>query len=172
MRWGDSNHSGVEREIVEMKEMVRRLTMQGTPHQVKACGICTDPSHTTDACPSLQEESNAEVNALGGYRAPRARNDPYSNNYNPGWKDHPNLRCRDSNQPGSYDPQSGKPSTEDILNTLTKHFATQVQTTESSIKNLEKQVGQLAEAITRIDARTSGNLPSQTVEVRKENVSC
>ena len=32
-------------------------------------------------------------------------------------------------------------------------------------------MGQLAEAITRIDARTSGNLPSQTVEVRRENVS-
>ena len=62
-------------------------------------------------------------------------------------------------------------SIEDILNTLTKHFATHVQTTKSSIKNLEKQVGQLAEAITRIDARTSGNLPSQTGEVRRENVS-
>ena len=58
-----------------------------------------------------------------------------------------------------------------MLHVLTKHFATHVQTTESSIKNLEKQVGQMAEAITRNEARSSGNLPSQTVVNPKENVS-
>ena len=97
----DSNRSGVESDIAELKDMVRRLTLQGTPHQLKSCGICTNPSHHTDACPSLQADPNAEVNAVGGYRAPRPRNDPYSNNYNPGWRDHPNFRWRDqaSQQP-------------------------------------------------------------------------
>ena len=39
---------------------------------------------------------------------------------------------------------------------------THVQATESSIKNLERQVGQLAEAVTTIAQHTSKSLPSQT----------
>ena len=135
------------------------------------------------ACPSLQVDPNAEVNVVGGYGAPRPRNDPYSNNYNPGWRDHPNFRWRDqaNQQPSqprppfqqrSQDPQPGTSnSTEDMLLAWTKYFTTHVQATESSIKNLEKQVGQMVEAITRINARTSGNLPSQTVVNPRENVS-
>ena len=52
-----------------------------------------------------------------------------------------------------------------------KHFSTHVQATTSSIKNLETQMGQMAKAITRIDAQTSGNLPSQMVVNPRENIS-
>ena len=90
----DSTSSAMMNEISELKEMVKRLTLKDTPHQLKACGICTDPFHPTDACPQLQEPT-AEVNVVGGYAPQKPRYDPYSNTYNPGWKNHPNFRWRD-----------------------------------------------------------------------------
>ena len=44
------------------------------------------------------------------------------------------------------------------------------QETKSSIKNLENQVGQIAQALSKLEARDSGKLPSQTVNPR-ENIS-
>ena len=39
------------------------------------------------------------------------------------------------------------------------------------MRNIEKQVGQLAESLTRLEQRVSTSLPSQTVVNPKENVS-
>jgi hypothetical protein len=61
------------------------------PTQPQVCGICAILGHSTDACPTLQE-SYADVNAIGGFPGPPQRKyDPYSNTYNPEWKDHPNF---------------------------------------------------------------------------------
>ncbi|KAK4404448.1 hypothetical protein Sango_0813400 [Sesamum angolense] len=59
---------------------------------VKACGICTSPAHITDMCPTLQETPTGHADAIGGFSGQQQRRyDPFSNTYNPGWKDHPNL---------------------------------------------------------------------------------
>ena len=59
---------------------------------VKACGICSVVGHSTDMCPTLQEEPIEQVNAAGGFpRQPQRKYDPYSSTYNSGWRDHPNL---------------------------------------------------------------------------------
>ncbi|KAL8529590.1 hypothetical protein ACS0TY_006862 [Phlomoides rotata] len=43
-------------------------------------------------CPTLQDDTE-QANAIGEFSGPPQRKyDPYSNNYNPGWKDHPNFR--------------------------------------------------------------------------------
>ena len=67
---------------------------------------------------------------------------------------------------------TASPSTEDMLKTLTQHFTTHVQTTESSIKNMEKQIGQLAQAVTHLAQRNSNSLPAQPeVNPQVRNVS-
>ncbi|XP_073137345.1 uncharacterized protein [Henckelia pumila] len=74
----------------------------------KVCGICTQVGHATDMCPTLQEEYAEQVNAAGGFPGPpQQRYDPYSNTYNPDWKDHPNLRYGNpqANPPGPQAPQ-------------------------------------------------------------------
>ena len=81
-------------EFALLKEEVRRLKLKGTPQQAKACEIGHDELHPTDACPTLHEE----VNAVGEFQ-PRPRYDSYANQYNPGWRDHPNFRWRDEQQP-------------------------------------------------------------------------
>ncbi|XP_022869921.1 uncharacterized protein LOC111389256 [Olea europaea var. sylvestris] len=56
----------------------------------KTCGICWVAGHPTDMCQTLQEDK--QVNAVGSFPGQPQRNyNPYSNTYNPGWRDHPNL---------------------------------------------------------------------------------
>ena len=45
------------------------------------------------------------------------------------------------------------------------------QETRSSIQNLEKQISQLATTMGKLEAQSSGKLPSQTVINLRENVS-
>lgn len=83
--------SSLQTDVNELKEMMRKFMLNGNQQQVKACGICQDFQHPTDACPILQVP-NVELNAVGGFVPQRPRHDPYSNSYNPGWRDHPNFR--------------------------------------------------------------------------------
>ena len=57
-------------------------------NQPRLYGIYCAPDHPTDACSTLQEtEQAADV-----YAMQQQQYNPYSNTYNPGWRDHPNLR--------------------------------------------------------------------------------
>ena len=84
-------------EVRELKDLMKQLLTKRTAQQVNACGLCYDAGHHTDQCPTIQETEEA-VNAIGNYGAPRPRNDPYSNTYNPGWANHPNLRWNNQQQ--------------------------------------------------------------------------
>src|ERR1044071_1461421 len=159
-----------------LKKEVRRLILKGTPQQAKACEICHDDLHPTDACPTLQEQ----VNAVGGFQ-PRPRYDPYANQYNPGWRDHPNFRWRDEQQqppqqqqgtprqfvPRQQAPIQGPPNQiEDMMRTLmqsnvvmneniAKLSACTLQlqeSTKASVQNLEKQIGKLSQAVGHVQA--------------------
>ncbi|KAL2923202.1 2-(3-amino-3-carboxypropyl)histidine synthase subunit 1, partial [Bienertia sinuspersici] len=70
------------------KEEMSKLV--GNESKDRVCGICSDLSHTTNACPTLKTE---DVNALGGFpEQPQRKYDPFSPTYNEGWCDHPTLR--------------------------------------------------------------------------------
>ena len=45
-------------------------------------------------CPTMQEDYIEQANAVDGAfnGQPQRKYDPFSNTYNPGWRDHPNLR--------------------------------------------------------------------------------
>ena len=53
--------------------------MTGNMHQIKACGICSNMGHQIDMCPTLQEDTNEHVHAMGGYQNQQRKYDPYSN---------------------------------------------------------------------------------------------
>ncbi|XP_042387373.1 uncharacterized protein LOC121979449 [Zingiber officinale] len=74
-------------------------------HAMKICGFCASSWHSTDTCPSLQpdgcnsivEQSVAVASVFPNRPQYQQGNqqvkyDPMSPTYNPGWKDHPNLR--------------------------------------------------------------------------------
>ena len=103
---GSSSNTKVhklEDRVETLTLMMRDFMVKNKTQQVKACGICS-LDHASDTCPQLQEETYEEAKAMGFQGQNQnfsRRNDPYSNIYNPGYKDHPNFR---------WSPQNSNPS--------------------------------------------------------------
>ncbi|KAL0409464.1 UNVERIFIED_CONTAM: hypothetical protein Sradi_1880800 [Sesamum radiatum] len=74
-----------------LTSLVQKIAVEKHQH-VKACDICTLLGHATDICPTFQEPPTDHANAVGGFFGQqKRRHAPFSNTYNPEWKDHPNL---------------------------------------------------------------------------------
>ncbi|XP_017618111.1 uncharacterized protein LOC108462706 [Gossypium arboreum] len=115
----------------------------------RLCRICATPKHTTNACPSLNDDTMAHLDAVGNFpRPPQRRYNPYTNTYNLGWRDHPNLsyganpRFNQSNQ-----------------NRETKDFQQKI---EASIRELTILIERL---------NSQGKLPSQTEPNPRQNAN-
>ena len=121
------------------------------------------------------------MNVVGGFPGqPQRKYDPYSSTYNSGWRDHPNLSygnpqvnqpmtqnrpiCQQYKQPYPPRQQSSQTSNsgmslKDIVKSLatntlqfqqeTKQFQRKVR---ASIQSSENQMGQMATAISRLEA--------------------
>ncbi|XP_021764722.1 uncharacterized protein LOC110729299 [Chenopodium quinoa] len=157
--------------------------------------------HPTDACPQLQEEQNEQANALGFQgQGPQRRYDPFSNNLQPrmersskfeiwefqGNQQHQHAQGQQQFQqyrapfltPQGQSSNSGNMSTEEMIRSLTSNVSTMQQNmmqfqqeTRSSIQNLENQVSQISSAVSRLEAKDSGKLPSQTELNPKQQVN-
>ncbi|CAN6562569.1 unnamed protein product [Malus baccata var. baccata] len=80
----------------QVHEMAEGMKMQGPV----VCGVCSIQGHASEKCPQLIENGGWEsVNAIGFQSQNQPRHDPYSNTYNPGWRDHPNFKWREPQQP-------------------------------------------------------------------------
>ncbi|XP_073129193.1 uncharacterized protein [Henckelia pumila] len=134
------NVSYLEQQLIELTSLVRQMTV-GNGQTVKACGVCV---------------------AVRTY-------DPYSNTYNPGWKDHPNLRYVNpqANQPGPH----AQPHNQAYRTPYPQQHQRHQIKTPASIQNLNNQMGQLAIAINKLEAQHSNALPSQKIPNPRENAS-
>ncbi|PIN22518.1 DNA-directed DNA polymerase [Handroanthus impetiginosus] len=116
-------------------------------------------SHPSDQCPHSVESIQFVSNAR------KPQNNPYSNTYNPGWRQHPNFSWNNNQgqgsaprfQQGGQQPvqqpmQEKKPSLEETLIQFMASIA-------ANFKTMETQIGQLANAI---NSRPQGSLPSNT----------
>ncbi|XP_062161989.1 uncharacterized protein LOC133869023 [Alnus glutinosa] len=106
------------KEDVELKMKLDALTKKvdalvvgksinaANPFHVDCCSICASPIHSAQTCPSLPtfvESSLEQVNAFNDFR--KQSNGPFSETYNPGWRNHPNFSWK-QNQPMN---QGGSP---------------------------------------------------------------
>jgi len=98
-------------------------------------------------CPTMQEDYIEQVHAVdGGFNGQsRRKYDLFSNTYNPGWRDHPNL-CygnppQQGNQGRQFHPHGFQPQQNYQAVTLQQNVMSFQQETRSSIHNLEKQMG-------------------------------
>ena len=127
------------------------------------CDICGGP-HLTAHCLATAQQIE-EIKFL-------KQNNPYSNTYNPGWKNHPNFGWRDqkanTQQQGQgqyqnqYQQQQQTPKKEDWELAIEKMAAHNIQfqdeirnnhkNTSASIKNLEVQMGQIAQQLANMQA--------------------
>ncbi|KAM1560308.1 hypothetical protein ACFX13_003565 [Malus domestica] len=78
-----------------------------------ACSICSMTNHDFLSCPhndAYPEFTVEQVNSFNNFQRPR--NDPYSNFYNPGRRDHPNLKWdRDQHAKPQFQQQIQQPTT-------------------------------------------------------------
>ncbi|KAF1877096.1 hypothetical protein Lal_00033654 [Lupinus albus] len=96
----------LERKIDSLTTFVTQLAMnQQKQPMARVCGICTSPDHYSDVCPSLLEPRSAdhpEAYAANIYKnrpnQQQQNYDPSSSRYNPGWRNHPNLKWSDHTQ--------------------------------------------------------------------------
>ncbi|KAM2471856.1 hypothetical protein ACFX1W_047081 [Malus domestica] len=167
----------------QVHEMAEGMKIQGP----LVCGVCSIQGHASEKCPQLIENGGWEsANAIGFQSQNQPRHDPYSNTYNPGWRDHPNFKWREPQQaqpqggfrqqpPGFYNnpyappqvqPQSAPNNSGNALDndTLVKLLTTLTNGQENQNKRvdqLEKQMGQIADVVGQI--RDQGRFPSSTV---------
>nr|GFA58480.1 hypothetical protein [Tanacetum cinerariifolium] len=108
-----SNRHGTNSEISELSKKVDILLRnlgKGVPNvshvSHNACLMCGDPSHSVNNCQNWGAPSNEEVNGVYGNHP---RNDPFSESYNPGWRNHPNFCWKDDdtyNRPNNTQQQN------------------------------------------------------------------
>ncbi|KAL0303544.1 UNVERIFIED_CONTAM: Retrovirus-related Pol polyprotein from transposon.6 [Sesamum radiatum] len=168
--------TSIDERLDKLTSLMEKFVVGG-PQQVKACGICTSMGHSTDAVPLYVRNPPNMPTLLAVFPGQQQRrHDPFSNTYNPGWRDHPNLRYgnqqqnsqRPPYQPPQTNPNSSMPL-EDIVKTLALSTQQFQQETRSSIQNLESQISQLASSVSRLESQ--GKLPSQTIINPKQNAS-
>ncbi|KAJ8771973.1 hypothetical protein K2173_027150 [Erythroxylum novogranatense] len=130
--------SFLEDKLNKLTSLVQNLVV-GNTQQVKACGICAYTGHPTDMCPTLQTDTPEYANAIENFPGPPQRKyDSYSNTYNPGWRDHPNLsygsRVQNFQQFQQRPPQQNPPGSGD------ESKYTKFGESSWSIGNVPKQV--------------------------------
>ncbi|KAF1877029.1 hypothetical protein Lal_00033582, partial [Lupinus albus] len=158
----------------------------------RICGICTSPDHYSDVCPSLLEPitSDHEAYAANIYNnRPNQQQQNYNpslSRYNPGWRNHPNLKPyvpppiqqqRQQQVINNPPPTPSEPSLEELVRQMTmqnmqfqQETRASIQRQESSIQNLITQMGQMATSLNTLQSQNSDKLPSQTV-INPKNVS-
>ncbi|CAN6580954.1 unnamed protein product [Malus baccata var. baccata] len=174
----------------QVHEMAEGMRMQGP----MVCGVCSIQRHASEKCPQLIENGGWEsVNAIRFQGQNQPRNDPYSNTYNPGWRDHPNFKWREAQQPQQqggfrqqppgfftkpyappHVPQQSAPNTSgtsldnDTLFKLLTNLSQGQENQTKAMQSQDKRVDQLEKQIGQIvdfvsKFRDPGQLPSSTI---------
>ncbi|GER28568.1 transposon Tf2-1 polyprotein [Striga asiatica] len=94
----EQGNNVMAQQLAKLTEQMRLLNARGAQlvqtMAIDTCGACGVPGHRSEVCPSAfdQEfgEQYADASALQGYQA-RPGNDPFSNTYNPRWRNHPSF---------------------------------------------------------------------------------
>ncbi|KAL5541145.1 hypothetical protein UlMin_044362 [Ulmus minor] len=157
---------------------------QATPHQnvnsVQGTGescVLYNGTHRFESCPSNPES----VCYVGNMNR---NNNPFSNTYNLGWRQHPNFSWSNQGagqgsnsapQRPQFPPgfqQQQKPQTSEFpssMESLLKEYMARndavIQSQAASLRNLENQVGQLANELKN---RPPGTLPSNTESPKRD----
>ena len=189
-----SSTSDINSQLANLNSIVSQLAEGMKMQGPIVCGVCSMHGHASEKCPQLIENGGWEsANAIGFQGQNQPRNDPYSNTYNPGWRDHPNFKWREPQQsqnqggfrqqppgffPKTYSPpqnqaQSGPSASgtsldnDALLKILTK-LSNGQDDQAKAMQNQDKRVDQLEKQMGQIaefmgQFREQGKLPSSTV---------
>ncbi|XP_026378370.1 uncharacterized protein LOC113272787 [Papaver somniferum] len=136
-----------------------------------ACGICESLEHYTKDCPTIpafQEVLHDQENAMNTYKRPFSS--PYSETYNPNWRNHPNFSWR--NGPTMNDvnvPQGSSssnpyvpPHKKTLEDTLQTFMQGKTQINQNILQTLDERKTSTGRIESRLNIREKGTLPAQT----------
>ncbi|CAN6573189.1 unnamed protein product [Malus baccata var. baccata] len=145
--------SELQNQMANLTTLLSQVVEGPKVQNVSACGMCSMQGHLTDKCPQLIENGGWEtLNAVGFGQPYQQRNDPFSNTYNPGWRDHPNFKWREPQQGQQQSAFRQQPP-----GFYQKPFAP----TQPQAQPTQTNSGQIAEFMGQF--REQGKLPSSTV---------
>ncbi|CAN6562539.1 unnamed protein product [Malus baccata var. baccata] len=187
-------YEGVGQRSTPRQHQVNEVVEGPKVQNISPCGVCSMQGHPTDTCPQLIENGGWEtLNAVGFGQQYQQRNDPFSNTYNPGWRDHPNFKWREPQQgqqqntfrqqpPGFYQKpfapnqtqmqfaptNSGTSLDNDTILKLLNNLSQGQENQTKALQSQEKTVDHLEKQIGQIaefvgQFRDQGRLPSSTV---------
>ncbi|VFQ73038.1 unnamed protein product [Cuscuta campestris] len=168
----------IEQKLSELTFMMSKLVSGGGNVRGIHCGVCCLEGHATDACPTLQ---NPEVNAVF-YNNQQRKYDPYSNSYNEGWKDHPNLRygppqnnTQNFNQANrgnlNLNHQPSQDRSAQMLEQILKKMDDKFSSFDSTLKQVQEKQTATDVIISNLQAQMNQRIPSQPFPNPKENIS-
>ncbi|XP_050229333.1 uncharacterized protein LOC126678479 [Mercurialis annua] len=191
-----SSHSDLSAQMADLTKQVKMLVDRDTSNQ-ESCAFCGMFGHNANVCANVESAppNCEEANFMGAFQGRQVKNDPFSNTYNPGWRNHPNFSWRDQGAnrqapppgfqqqrqvppPQQQNNPDRKPSVEEMISqflatqdTTVKKMDAKIdqlaQSSQASIHKLELQLGQLARTVAE---REQGKLPSNTENNPKEGV--
>ncbi|XP_057246916.1 uncharacterized protein LOC130589365 [Beta vulgaris subsp. vulgaris] len=173
---------GINMLNAKVDNLVNLFTKMSNVNSVSTtipCNMCGG-AHLSGECANVEQAQYVS----NFNRHPQ--NDPYSNTYNPGWRNHPNFSWRNQGQqnvnvnsqhpPGFHQKQpqqENRPSWELAIEKLANATSERIEKLETKVdqiaisnRNVELQLGQLANAI---NSRSQGSLPSKTDVNPKEH---
>jgi hypothetical protein len=137
-----------EQELTQrMDAIVKRLDAMSMEKPVKtvntipveSCSVCASPMHLAQNCPSMAVFSEMEqVNAFNNFQ--KQSTGPYSETYNPGWRNHPNFSWK-QNQPtnqGGFPPTYQNPGR--LAQPASSSYQAPTQLPTSSTQSLEESM--------------------------------
>ncbi|KAG6514738.1 hypothetical protein ZIOFF_025108 [Zingiber officinale] len=95
----------IKNSLMELTTLVKQLAlnnaiqpsvvpnMQFPCKQSIVCSICSSQDHLSELCPNLHQDESLAAFSRAQFQQ---KHDPYSSTYNPGWRDHPNLKYGNS----------------------------------------------------------------------------
>ncbi|KMS97498.1 hypothetical protein BVRB_5g126420 [Beta vulgaris subsp. vulgaris] len=166
---------GINMLNAKVDNLVNLFTKMSNVNSVSTtmpCNLCGG-AHLTNECINVEQ-----AQFVSNFNRP-PNNDPYSNTFNPGWRNHPNFSWRNQGQqnanvnsqipPGFHQKQPQqeiRPSWELAIEKLANATSERIEKLETKVdqiaisnRNVELQLGQLANAI---NSRSQGALPSNT----------
>ncbi|KAJ4723222.1 Integrase [Melia azedarach] len=109
----------------------------------KVCGICEVMGHCTQDCPNVpifKEMFHDQANSMNTFKKPFPTHSPYSETYNPGWRNHPNFSWKNEHNvhPHPQRPSNFQPYHSSHSKTLEKTLQAFMQG-QTSINNQTSQ---------------------------------
>src|SRR5436190_23980450 len=151
----------------QMNQMMSVITATA-----KICNLCGG-GHSTQDCQEGDLFAQPEqVNFTSNYQRGQGNSygSPYSQTYNPNWRNQPNLSWNSNSNVQQQQPQrfEQKQVPNDMFARYIQENDARLKNQEASIKNIETQIGQLTSLLT---ARAQGALPSDTEKNPREQVN-